>query len=241
MKQAPHILIVDDDQEIRTLTARFLRGHGYRVDVARDGAEMQRILAGTQIDLILLDRVLPDKDGITLCQELRAKTRIPIVLVTLLGDETDRIVGLEVGADDYIAKPFNPHELLARIKAVLRRTNALPPQVDLQRSQALRFAGWCLDPARRRLANPQGVVITLTDGEFDLLIALAERSRVVLSREQLLSIVSGRTAVPFDRSVDMQIARLRRRIEEDPEQPELIKTIRHKGYLFTPEVTRDNS
>lgn len=236
MSSAAHILVVDDDREIRDLISRFLRRNGYRVDVAADGIEMKHMLEGARIDLIILDRVLPGRDGLTLCRELRTSSRIPIILLTLLGAETDRIIGLEVGADDYLAKPFNPHELLARVKAVLRRTNDLPLQNSLQKAPVLTFAGWTLDRSRRRLESPAGVIVTLTDGEFDLLVALAEHPQVVLSREQLLNLARGRAAIPFDRSIDMQVTRLRRRIEADPEQPEFIKTVRNKGYIFTAEV-----
>lgn len=236
MDTAAHILVVDDDRGIRDLLSRFLRKNGYRVDVATDGNEMKRFLDGARIDLIVLDRVLPGKDGLTLCRELRASSRIPVILLTLLGADTDRIVGLEMGADDYLAKPFNPHELLARVKAVLRRTADLPLQNSLQRAAILRFCGWALDRSRRRLESPAGAIVSLTDGEFDLLVALAEHPQVVLTREQLLDLTRGRSAIAFDRSIDMQVTRLRRRIEVDPEAPELIKTVRNKGYMFTPEV-----
>lgn len=237
MDYAPHLLVVDDDREIRSLLSRFLRQHGFRVDVAANGQEMYRFLAGGRVDLLILDRVLPGKDGLTLCREVRTSSRVPIILLTLLGSETDRIVGLELGADDYLAKPFNPQELLARVRAVLRRVNDLPLQNSLQGFLVLRFAGWTLDRGRRRLEAPDGVVVALTDGEFDLLVALAEHPQIVMSREQILDLARGRSAIAFDRSVDMQVTRLRRRIEADPENPELIRTIRNKGYLFTPTVT----
>lgn len=241
MDYAPHLLVIDDDREIRNLLSRFLRQHGFRVDVAADGQEMQRLLSAGRIDLLILDRVLPGKDGLTLCREVRASSRVPIILLTLLGSETDRIVGLELGADDYLAKPFNPQELLARVRAVLRRVNDLPVQNSIQGFPVLRFAGWALDRGRRRLEAPDGVLVALTDGEFDLLVALAEHPQVVLSREQILDLARGRSAVAFDRSVDMQVTRLRRRIEVDPENPELIRTIRNKGYVFTPAVTGSTS
>ncbi len=236
MSTAAHILVVDDDREIRDLLSRFLRKNGYRVDVAADGNEMKLLLENARIDLIVLDRVLPGKDGLTLCRELRTSSRVPIILLTLLGGDTDRIIGLEVGADDYLAKPFNPHELLARVKAVLRRTTDLPVQNSVQKAQVLRFSGWALDRSRRRLVSPAGAIVSLTDGEFDLLVALAEHPQVVLTREQLLDLSRGRSPIAFDRSIDMQVTRLRRRIEADPEEPEFIKTVRNKGYVFTPEV-----
>jgi two-component system OmpR family response regulator len=237
MQSTPHILLVDDDREIRDLLSRFLRKNGLRVDTAADGREMKRALGRAKIDLVLLDRVMPGEDGLTLCRELRKQSRIPVIMLTLLGTETDRIVGLEMGADDYIVKPFSPHELLARVKAVLRRANDLPVRHSLQEARVLRFVGWSLDRRRRQLESPQGVIVTLTDGEFDLLVALAEHPQVVLTREQLLDLARGRGAIAFDRSIDMQVTRLRRKIEADPDEPELIKTVRNKGYIFTSEVT----
>jgi len=236
MQSDPHVLVVDDDREIRDLISRFLRKNSFRVDVAADGLGMRETLARSKIDLVILDRVLPDEDGISLCRELRKESRVPIIMLTLLGSESDRIVGLETGADDYVVKPFSPDELLARIKAVLRRVNELPMQSDLQRAAVLRFAGWSLDRTRRRLCSPEGAAITLTDGEFDLLVAFAEHPQVVLSREQLLDLARGRAAIPFDRSIDVQVGRLRKKIEKDPEAPELIKAVRARGYIFTPSV-----
>jgi len=236
MSTSAHILVVDDDREIRDLLSRFLRKNGYRVNVASDGNEMKRVLDTARIDLIILDRVLPGKDGLTLCRELRTSNRVPIILLTLLSTHTDRIVGLEVGADDYVAKPFNPHELLARVKAVLRRTTDLPLQSSFQKVPVLRFSGWALDRSRRRLESPAGAIVSLTDGEFDLLVALAEHPQVVMTREQLLDLTRGRSAIAFDRSIDMQVTRLRRRIERDAEEPEFIKTVRNKGYIFAAEV-----
>jgi two-component system OmpR family response regulator len=236
MQAEPHILVVDDDREIRELISRFLRKNGMRVSVAADGREMRRMLAEAKVDLIILDRVMPGEDGLSLCRELRSLSRVPIILLTLLGADTDRIVGLGAGADDYVQKPFNPHELLARITAVLRRANDLPFQNRLQEASVLRFGGWALDRNRRRLESPAKVAVVLTDGEFDLLVAFAEHPQIVLSREQLLDLTRGREAVAFDRSIDMQITRLRRKIETDPEQPSLIKTIRNKGYVFTADV-----
>ena len=236
MQAEPHILVVDDDREIRELLSRFLSKNGLRVDVAADGREMKRVLGEANVDLVVLDRVMPGEDGLTLCRELRSHSRVPVILLTLLGADTDRIVGLEMGADDYVQKPFNPHELLARIKAVLRRANDVPFQNALQNASVLHFNGWILDRSRRRLESPAKVAVMLTDGEFDLLVAFAEHPRIVLSREQLLDLARGRSAIAFDRSIDMQITRLRRKIEVDPEQPKLITTVRSRGYVFTPEV-----
>ena len=236
MDTSAHLLIVDDDREIRDLLSRFLRRQGFRVDTARDGREMYRALADWQIDLVVLDRMLPGEDGLSLCRDLRVKSRIPIVMLTVLGAETDRIVGLEVGADDYLVKPFHPHELLARIKAVLRRVQDSSLSGASNKDTVLRFAGWKLDRTRRRLESSEGLNVALSDGEFDLLVAFAEHPQRVLSREQLLDLSRGRSPAPFDRSVDMQVGRLRRKIETHPDAPELIKTVRGRGYIFTPPV-----
>ena len=237
MQSTPHVLVVDDDRDIRDLLSRFLRKNGFRVDAAGSGKEMKRVLEQAKIDLVLLDRVMPGEDGLTLCRELRQQGRIPVIMLTLLGAETDRIVGLEMGADDYVVKPFSPHELLARVRAVLRRANELPVQSSLAQAPLLVFAGWTLDRAHRLLQSPEAICVTLTDGEFDLLVALAEHPQVVLTREQLLDLTRGRSAIAFDRSVDMQVTRLRRKIEANPDMPEFIKTVRQKGYIFTPTVS----
>jgi two-component system OmpR family response regulator len=238
MNSSAHLLIVDDDREIRDLLSRFLRRQGFRVDAVRDGREMLQALADWQIDLVILDRMLPGEDGLTLCRELRAKSRVPIIMLTVLGAETDRIVGLEMGADDYLVKPFHPHELLARIKAVLRRVHDVPLSEAPNKGAILRFAGWTLDRTRRRLETPEGIKVALSDGEFDLLVAFSEHPQRVLSREQLLDLSRGRSPVPFDRSVDMQVGRLRRKIEARPDKPELIETVRGRGYIFTPAVEK---
>ncbi|HET6521029.1 MAG TPA: response regulator [Geminicoccaceae bacterium] len=232
--RSPHILIVDDDREIRDLLARFLGKHGYRVDVAADGRAMARALEAGRFDLIVLDLMLPGEDGLSLCRRLRATSSLPVIMLTAMGEETDRIVGLEMGADDYLPKPFNPRELLARIKAVLRRAGTAGRADEVGRTLA--FEGWRLDLARRELRAPDGVLVPLTGGEFDLLVAFAERPRRVLTRDQLLDLTRGRAAAPFERSIDVQLSRLRRKIEPDPRQPELIKTVRGGGYMFTAEV-----
>ena len=236
-----HILVVDDDREIRDLTARFLRKHGYRVDTAANGREMDTQLAAGRYDLIVLDLMMPGEDGLSICRRLRADGAIPIVMLTALGEETDRIVGLEMGADDYLPKPFNPRELLARIKAVLRRSAAAASsaaaQAVIPAGRRLSFEGWSLDLARRELFDPTGALVTLTAGEFDLLAAFAERPHRVLSRDQLLDLTRGREAGPFDRSVDVQLSRLRRKVETNPGEPALIKTVRGGGYMFAANVT----
>ena len=238
MDKTPHILIVDDDREIRDLLGRFLEKHGCRVTTARDGRAMRAALDDWSIDLVVLDLMLPGDDGLTLCRELRANSEIPIIMLTAMGEETDRIVGLELGADDYVAKPFNPRELLARIKAVLRRGSERAEAPPADGGQIARFAGWTLDLARRHLRSPDDVAVTLTAGEYELLVAFVDHPQRVLSRDQLLDFTRGRSAAPFDRSVDIQVSRLRRKIEPDPATPELVKTVRSGGYLFTPAVER---
>ena len=232
----PHILVVDDDREIRELVARHLKKHGFKVDVASGGAEMKDALLRSRFDLIVLDRVMPGEDGLTLCRNLRATSNIPVILLTLLGSDTDRIVGLEVGADDYLPKPFNPEELVARIRAVLRRAQSLPANKTANIDRVLSFADWKLDGQARRLTSPNGVVVTLTDSEFELLRALAERPGVILSRDELLDLTSGREPGLFDRSVDMQIMRLRRKLSAHSDASDIIKTIRQQGYMFTADV-----
>jgi len=238
MENGPHILVVDDDREIRDLLARFLVKHGLRVTTARDGAEMRKALDDWKIDLVVLDLMMPGEDGLSLTRWLRAQgTPVPIIMLTAMGEDTDRIVGLEMGADDYLPKPFNPRELLARIKAVLRRMQNPPPPSDNHSGGIrLRFNGWTLDISTRDLESEDGVVVSLSAGEFDLLQAFVEHPRRVLSRDQLLDLARGRTAVPFDRSIDIQVSRLRRKLGDDAKEPQLIKTVRGGGYLFTAEV-----
>ena len=239
MEESPHILVVDDDKEIRELLARFLAKHGLRVTTANGGAEMRAALADWRIDLVVLDIMMPGEDGLTLCRELRAASSMPVIMLTAMGEEVDRIVGLEMGADDYLAKPFNPRELLARIKAVLRRAEGTPAQAaDTAPGTTLEFSGWRLDLDRRELRGADGVMVPLSGGEFALLAAFATHAGRVLSRDQLLDLARGRDAQPFDRSIDVQVSRLRRKIEPDPKQPALIKTVRGGGYMFTPDVAR---
>lgn len=238
---AGHVLVVDDDREIRDLLGRFLTKHGYRVTAVGDGKEMRRALADWNIDLVVLDLMLPGEDGLSLCRDLRAKSQIPVIMLTMMGEETDRIVGLEMGADDYLPKPFNPRELLARMKAVLRRAHCAPATPAGVRRQVYRFAGWTLDLGLRRLQSPRGLVADLSSGEYDLLVAFVERPQRVLTRDQLLDLTHGRAETPFDRSVDMQVSRLRQKIEADPKEPGLIKTVRGGGYLFTAVVERDET
>ncbi|HHG90747.1 MAG TPA: response regulator [Devosia sp.] len=234
-----HLLVVDDDREIRALLKRFLTRQGFRVTTAADGTEIEQILANWSIDLLILDLMLPGKDGMAICRELRAKSTLPIVMLTVMGEETDRIKGFEGGADDYVAKPFNPHELLARIRAVLRRTQLSPQPVSAGDGRVLIFGNWRLNLSLRRLQSKNGTLVDLSTSEFDLLAAFAERSQQVLSRDQLLDLTRGQVEMPFDRKIDMQVSRLRHKIEEDPKHPHLIKTVRGGGYVFTAKVERD--
>ncbi|MDX7800876.1 response regulator [Aeromonas caviae] len=236
---SPHILVVDDHSEIRDLLKRFLEQHGMRVSCARDGKEMKRLLDEREFDLLVLDLMMPGEDGLTLCRELRVKSRLPIIMLTAMGEETDRIIGLEMGADDYLSKPFNPRELLARIKAVMRRTQAESLPVPETLTQDLRFDRWLLDVNRRELVDEEGVGMSLSTAEFDLLKVFLERPQRVLSRDQLLDLARGREAVAFDRAIDTLVSRLRRKLERDPKNPELIKTIWGGGYLFAADVTQE--
>ncbi|MDD9211481.1 response regulator [Aeromonas dhakensis] len=237
-QNSTHILVVDDHSEIRDLLKRFLEQHGLRVSCARDGKEMKRLLEEREFDLLVLDLMMPGEDGLTLCRELRAKSSLPIIMLTAMGEETDRIIGLEMGADDYLAKPFNPRELLARIKAVMRRTQVEPQQVAEALTRDLRFDRWLLDINRRELVDEEGVGLSLSTAEFDLLRVFLERPQRVLSRDQLLDLARGREAVAFDRAIDTLVSRLRRKLERDPKNPELIKTIWGGGYLFAADVTQ---
>ena len=234
-----HILVVDDHSEIRDLLKRFLEQHGLRVSCARDGKEMKRLLEEREFDLLVLDLMMPGEDGLTLCRELRVKSNLPIIMLTAMGEETDRIIGLEMGADDYLAKPFNPRELLARIKAVMRRTQAETQPAAETLTRDLRFDRWLLDVNRRELVDEDGVGLSLSTAEFDLLKVFLERPQRVLSRDQLLDLARGREAVAFDRAIDTLVSRLRRKLERDPKNPELIKTIWGGGYLFAADVTQE--
>ncbi|CAJ1782787.1 MULTISPECIES: response regulator [Aeromonas] len=237
-QNSTHILVVDDHSEIRDLLKRFLEQHGLRVSCARDGKEMKRLLEEREFDLLVLDLMMPGEDGLTLCRELRAKSSLPIIMLTAMGEETDRIIGLEMGADDYLAKPFNPRELLARIKAVMRRTQVEPQPAAEALTRDLRFDRWLLDINRRELVDEEGVGLSLSTAEFDLLRVFLERPQRVLSRDQLLDLARGREAVAFDRAIDTLVSRLRRKLERDPKNPELIKTIWGGGYLFAADVTQ---
>jgi two-component system, OmpR family, response regulator len=239
MEKQPHILIVDDHLEIRELVQRFLTDHHYRASTAADGVAMKRILADASIDLIVLDLMMPGEDGLTLCRNLRAESNIPVIMLTAMGEETDRIIGLEMGADDYLAKPFNPRELLARIKAVLRRSDQPSRQLPEKTPQQIRFAGWTLLPGSRELIDPEQTLVPLSTAEFALLMAFVIRAGRVLNRDQLLDLARGRDTHAFDRAIDTLVSRLRRKLGDDPRTPQIIKTIRGDGYMFAVEVEND--
>ncbi len=237
MQRPEHILIVDDDAEIRTLLRDYLERNGLRATAVADGRAMRAALADGRYDLVVLDLMLPGEDGLTLCRELRAHSNLPVIMLTARGEDTDRIVGLEMGADDYLAKPFNPRELLARIKAVLRRAPSAPA-ADATAARRLRFAGWTLEVARRQLVSPAGVVTPLSGGEYRLLRIFLDRPQRVLSRDQLLDLTRGREAAPYDRSIDVQVGRLRRRLADDAAT--LIQTVRGEGYVLAAEVEAES-
>ena len=233
---APHILVVDDARDIREPLARYLKTNGYRATPAESAAAARRILKTSAIDLVILDIMMPGEDGLSLCRSIRESSGTPVIMLTARGEELDRIVGLEVGADDYLAKPFNPRELLARVSAVLRRTNTLPPRLKGPAAERYRFGEWTLDAGQREVTGPDGVARALSSGEFKLLMAFIERPKVSLSREHLLDLTKGREAELFDRSIDNQVSRLRRKIERDPKNPRYIKTVWGGGYVFSEDV-----
>lgn len=236
MDSVPHIAVVDDHRDIRDLVGKYLSQHGYRISVAESAAALRRLLERGAPDLIILDVMMPGEDGLAVCRQLRTSTDVPIIFLTAMSEETDRIIGLELGADDYLTKPFNPRELLARIKAVLRRVNSLPPRRGMLKAKALRFDRWLLNVGRRELVGDDRVAVPLSTAEFRLLTAFLDHAGLVLSREQLLDLTVGRVADPFDRSIDNQVSRLRKKIETDPKNPVLIKTHWGGGYSFTAEV-----
>lgn len=233
-----HILVVDDHRDIRELVAGLLTKAGYRVSTAADGRQMHRCLRESSIDLVVLDLMLPGEDGLTLCRNLRATSDLPVIMLTAKGEEFDRVLGLEMGADDYLAKPFGGRELVARIRAVLRRARALPVGDGESDVKEWRFDRWTFDLSTRALRSRSNVVVSLSTAEFNLLRALVERPGVVLTRDQLLDLTRGRDADCMDRSIDTRISRLRRKIETDPQNPEIIKTVWGGGYIFAAKVTR---
>lgn len=242
MAASDHILIIDDDPDICTLVGGFFRKNGFEVTVAHHGKGLRDVLDRHHVDLIVLDLMLPDEDGLVLCRNLRSRSNIPVIILSSRGEEMDRIIGLEMGADDYLPKPFHPRELLARVKSVLRRSRSVPDDVNEDDSNALySFAGWSLDVPVRQLYSPSGEKIFLSGGEFSLLRVFLNHPNRVLSRDQLLTLSHGREIEPYDRTIDMQVSRLRRRLLDDPKSPELIKTVRSLGYVFSSRVERTDS
>ncbi|MDX1374646.1 MAG: response regulator [Burkholderiales bacterium] len=236
MQRQDHVLVVDDDAELRELLSEYLGRNGFRVSVARDGREMRQLLDDASPDIVVLDVMLPGEDGLALCRDLRAQSNLPVVMLTARGEELDRIIGIEMGADDYLAKPFNPRELLARLKGILRRTRSLPPV--RAESHRLRFAGWTLDLAARHLIAADGVVVPLSGSEFRLLQIFVTHPNRVLDRNQLMDLALGREATPFDRAIDVQVSRLRQRLRDDAREPRIIKTVRNGGYVLAAQVER---
>ncbi|HLG80220.1 MAG TPA: response regulator [Bradyrhizobium sp.] len=236
VRATPNILVVEDDRETRTLIAKYLRTNACNVATAADGREMARAMTDHRVDLLILDVMLPGEDGLSLCRKVRAESQVPIIMLTARGEDVDRIVGLEMGADDYMPKPFNPRELLARINAVLRRQQAAQNATAVEGATALSFQGWHIDLRLRELRNPEGARVAMTSAEFDLLRTFCERPGRVLSRDSLLDLTQGRNAGSFERSIDVLVSRIRRKIEPDPQEATLIKTVRSGGYVFTPRV-----
>jgi two-component system, OmpR family, response regulator len=236
MEMPDQVLIVDDDAEIRGLLKEYLAKNGYRVTAVADGKAMWEALDGGRADLIVLDLMLPGDDGLVLCRNIRARGDTPIIMLTARGDETDRIIGLEFGADDYLPKPFSPRELLARIKSVLRRARTLPENLKPEDARQIRFADWTLAVDQRNLISPAGVVTPLSGGEYRLLRIFLQHPNRVLSRDQLMDLIQGRETDPFDRSIDVQVSRLRRRLGEDAKEPVIIKTVRSEGYVLAASV-----
>lgn len=234
----PSLLIVDDDEDILSLLAKFFAIHAYKVTIARNGEDMFSELEKQAFDLVILDIMMPGKDGFALCQKLRTVSQVPVIMLTAMGEYTDRVVGLEIGADDYLVKPFDARELLARIKAILRRVGQEQLEENKFPRPVLRFAEWHLDVARRELRSAVNALVLLSNGEFDLLLAFVQNPQTVLTRDQLLDLVRGSSHFVFDRSIDVQVSRLRRKLERDARDPAIIRTVRNGGYIFMPQVTR---
>ncbi|MBF0428719.1 MAG: response regulator [Magnetococcales bacterium] len=239
MATPDHVLVVDDDPDIRNLVGKLLEKNGFRASKVSDGKGLRMLLEKSQPDLIILDLMLPDEDGLVLCRNLRSRSNIPVIILSARGEDMDRIIGLEMGADDYLGKPFHPRELLARVKSVLRRARSMPGDIqELDANATYRFAGWVLDVPTRQLYSPKSKKIFLSGGEFALLRVFLNHPNRVLSRDQLLDFSHGREIEPFDRTIDMQVSRLRRRLGDDPKKPSLIKTVRSAGYVLAVRVER---
>ncbi len=235
MDPSPHVLVVDDSADIREPLARYLNRKGLRATTASGGVEVRKLLKSNAFDLVVLDIMMPGEDGLSICRYLRDTSETPIILLTAMVDETDRVVGLELGADDYVTKPFSPRELLARIRAVLRRSKG-PNTRDVVPAKLYRFDGWRLDALRRELLGSDEVAVPLSTAEFRLLTVFLQRPQMVLSREQLLDLTAGRSLEPFERSIDNQVSRLRKKIEPDAKNPTIIKTVWGGGYVLATEV-----
>ena len=230
------ILIVDDDEDIRKLLEAYLRKNGFDAQAVADGPGMREAMAARPASLVVLDLMLPGEDGLSLCRQLRARSQVPVLMLTAKGDPVDRIIGLEMGADDYLAKPFDPRELLARIRSILRRARALPADTEINVPESFGFSGWRLDTRERDLRAPDGVVVPLSGAEYRLLLIFLQNPNAVLSRDQLSNFTFGHDADPLDRTIDMQVSRLRERLRDEAREPAIIKTVRGKGYVLAVRV-----
>ena len=234
------ILIVDDDEDIQSLLEEYLRKNGFDAHAVADGKAMWEALALKPVSLVLLDLMLPGEDGLSLCRQLRSRSQVPVLMLTARGEAMDRILGLEMGADDYLAKPFDPRELLARIRNILRRAKSLPADTVVNVPETFNFSGWRLDTRVRNLCAPDGVVVPLSGAEYRLLLIFLQNPNVVLSRDQLSNFTFGRDADPLDRTIDMQVSRLRERLRDEAREPVIIKTVRGKGYVLAVRVERQS-
>jgi two-component system OmpR family response regulator len=239
MTDRPHLLIVDDDREIRGLLAQYLEKHDFRTTAVADGKEMRRTMERSHVDLVVLDLMLPGEDGLSLCRELRTRSQIPVIMLTARGEDVDRIIGLELGADDYVAKPFNPRELLGRIKAILRRAAHAPRDPSPESVRGFAFNGWRLDTVTRTLTDAAGKEVALSGAEYRLLAVLLGAGNRVLTRAQLTELLRGRDADPFDRSIDVRVSRLRQILGDDARAPQVIKTVYGEGYVVGVPVATD--
>jgi two-component system OmpR family response regulator len=231
MNERAHLLIVDDDREIRTLLGQYLEKHDFRTTAVADGRDMRRIMERSRVDLVVLDLMLPGEDGLSICRELRARSQVPIIMLTARGEDVDRIVGLELGADDYVPKPFNPRELLGRIRAVLRRAAHAPRDPNPETVRGFAFGSWRLDTTTRTLSDSSGKQVPLSGAEYRLLAVLLASANRVLTRAQLTELLRGREADPFDRSIDVRVSRLRQILGDDARAPQIIKTVYGEGYV----------
>jgi two-component system OmpR family response regulator len=231
MSDRPHLVIVDDDREIRTLLSQYLEKHDFRTTAVAEGKEMRRVMERSRVDLVVLDLMLPGEDGLSICRELRTRSQVPVIMLTARGEDVDRIVGLELGADDYLPKPFNPRELLGRIRAVLRRAAHAPRDPSPETIRSFTFNGWKLDTTTRTLTDLEGKEVALSGAEYRLLAVLLSSANRVLSRAQLTELLRGREADPFDRSIDVRVSRLRQILGDDARAPQIIKTVYGEGYV----------